>query len=242
MNITQRNKDCFVLLLNPFVQMIVNFLKKHTKYIQPYKEFIWKRDHPNSHSKYEMNRFFKKVDRSIIRFHIHDVLSKMIDTSYFKLIKIQHPDNYYYFSYGFSIKDLPTLNLMQLCETLSKKPMICSPKDWKLDQGDIKNGGYLSWSETGYDLPIFDKAVHLKVDILYSKTYLEKIKHYDASLIDLLWDICYQSRRWEKWVGDDFAPEEQKEELIKLEKELITPQSSGAISKQHYSEYKRRKL
>jgi len=34
--------------------------------------------------------------------------------------------------------------------------------------------------------------------------------------IDKFWKICYDSKRWEKWVGDDFNPFIQKEELIRI--------------------------
>ena len=34
--------------------------------------------------------------------------------------------------------------------------------------------------------------------------------------LDKFWKICYNSKRWEKWVGSDFDPFTQKEELIKI--------------------------
>ncbi len=34
--------------------------------------------------------------------------------------------------------------------------------------------------------------------------------------IDKFWKICYGSKRWEKWVGSNFDPFTQKEELIKI--------------------------
>ena len=30
------------------------------------------------------------------------------------------------------------------------------------------------------------------------------------------WEICYNSKKWEKWVGKDFDPIKQKENLIKI--------------------------
>ena len=30
------------------------------------------------------------------------------------------------------------------------------------------------------------------------------------------YDICYKSKRWEKWVSKDFIPQENKKELIKI--------------------------
>jgi len=34
--------------------------------------------------------------------------------------------------------------------------------------------------------------------------------------IDEYYDICYESKRWEKWVDKDFDPEDNKKELIKI--------------------------
>ena len=34
--------------------------------------------------------------------------------------------------------------------------------------------------------------------------------------IDKFWKICYESKRWEKWVDSNFDPFTQKEELIKI--------------------------
>ena len=34
--------------------------------------------------------------------------------------------------------------------------------------------------------------------------------------IDKFWEICYNSKRWEKWVNSNFNPFLQKEELIKI--------------------------
>ena len=34
--------------------------------------------------------------------------------------------------------------------------------------------------------------------------------------IDKFWKICYESKRWEKWVDSNFDPYLQKEDLIKI--------------------------
>ena len=34
--------------------------------------------------------------------------------------------------------------------------------------------------------------------------------------IDEYYNICYESKRWEKWVDKDFIPEDNKKELIKI--------------------------
>lgn len=49
-----------------------------------------------------------------------------------------------------------------------------------------------------------------------TKTILKKIKEENPKLLNLMWEICYNSKKWEKWVGSDFSPTEQKEELINI--------------------------
>ena len=48
-----------------------------------------------------------------------------------------------------------------------------------------------------------------------TQTYLNQIKNR-KQLFDRYWEICYNSKKWEKWVGKDFDPIKQKENLIKI--------------------------
>ena len=38
----------------------------------------------------------------------------------------------------------------------------------------------------------------------------------DPEILDRLWKICYESKRWEKWVTSDFDPIKEKIQLIKI--------------------------
>ena len=49
-----------------------------------------------------------------------------------------------------------------------------------------------------------------------TKVYLEKIKNERPELLEVFYKICFDSKRWVKWVGKDFNPSEQKEELINI--------------------------
>ena len=55
------------------------------------------------------------------------------------------------------------------------------------------NGDYLppSLIKQKMDLGLDSINIAPEFGQIETKTYLEKIKHYDTSLIDLLWDICY---------------------------------------------------
>jgi hypothetical protein len=48
------------------------------------------------------------------------------------------------------------------------------------------------------------------------KTYLEQIEKNEPDLIECLWEICYNSNRWKKWVDNTFNPIKQKKELINI--------------------------
>jgi|TARA_R110002153_G_scaffold171671_1_gene324541 hypothetical protein len=46
---------------------------------------------------------------------------------------------------------------------------------------------------------------------------IETISYIESNIdIDKFWKICYDSKRWVKWVDDSFDPIKQKEELIKI--------------------------
>jgi fructose/tagatose bisphosphate aldolase len=49
-----------------------------------------------------------------------------------------------------------------------------------------------------------------------TQTYLTQIKFNKPILFDLFYKICYDSDRWRKWVGPNFDPSNQKEELINI--------------------------
>lgn len=49
-----------------------------------------------------------------------------------------------------------------------------------------------------------------------TKTYLDMIKHNRPDLLTSYWKICYDSKRWVKWVDKTFDPITKKEELINI--------------------------
>ena len=51
--------------------------------------------------------------------------------------------------------------------------------------------------------------------LIETQTYLDEILD-DKLTFNKFWQICYDSKRWEKWVGENFDPEKNKEELIKI--------------------------
>ena len=51
--------------------------------------------------------------------------------------------------------------------------------------------------------------------LIETKTYLDEILN-DKLTFNKFWQICYDSKRWEKWVAENFDPKKNKEELIKI--------------------------
>jgi hypothetical protein len=51
--------------------------------------------------------------------------------------------------------------------------------------------------------------------LIETQTYLNKINN-QKELFERYWEICYQSKKWVKWVSGDFDPIKQKENLIKI--------------------------
>lgn len=50
--------------------------------------------------------------------------------------------------------------------------------------------------------------------LIETQTYLDEIK--DPKILDRFWEICFESKRWVKWVTDEFDPLNEKIQLIKI--------------------------
>ena len=51
----------------------------------------------------------------------------------------------------------------------------------------------------------------------YSNNWtIESLSKYAKNLFQRYWELCYQSKKWVKWVKNDFNPVEEKENLIKV--------------------------
>lgn len=51
--------------------------------------------------------------------------------------------------------------------------------------------------------------------LIETQIYLDQINDR-KDLFERYWEICYQSKKWVKWVSEDFDPIKQKENLIKI--------------------------
>lgn len=75
------------------------------------------------------------------------------------------------------------------------------------------NGDYIPFKliKEKMDLGLNSINIAPEFGLIETQTYLDNNIN-----IDKFWKICYESKRWEKWVNSDFNPFTQKEELIKI--------------------------
>jgi len=76
------------------------------------------------------------------------------------------------------------------------------------------NGDYLTNSQikTRFDMGLDSLNIAPEFGQLETHCYLQEFRDN----IENFYNICYKSKRWEKWVSNDFIPYENKEELIKI--------------------------
>jgi hypothetical protein len=76
------------------------------------------------------------------------------------------------------------------------------------------NGDYLSNDEykVRFDVGLDSINIAPEFGQLETLCYLEEM----GEDIDEYYNICYESKRWEKWVDETFIPEDNKKELIKI--------------------------
>jgi len=78
------------------------------------------------------------------------------------------------------------------------------------------NGDYIPVStiREKFDLGLDSINIAPEFGLIETQTYLDNIK--EDIIFDEYWRICFESKKWEKWVNDSFDPYLNKEELIKI--------------------------
>jgi hypothetical protein len=90
-----------------------------------------------------------------------------------------------------------------------------------------KNSGMLSKEHNGDYLPIElirDKfklglnSINIAPEFgqIETQIYLNKIKEEKPELLEIFYNICYLSKRWKKWVPEEYSPRNQPEQLINI--------------------------
>ena len=80
------------------------------------------------------------------------------------------------------------------------------------------NGDYLSISDMQSRFDIGLDAINIAPEFGQFETdiFLDIVKEIDGGYFEDLYQICYKSKRWEKWIKPGFNPEKEKEKIIKI--------------------------
>jgi hypothetical protein len=78
------------------------------------------------------------------------------------------------------------------------------------------NGDYISVStiKEKFDLGLKSINIAPEFGLIETLTYLNEIT--DSNMFEEYFQMCYDSKKWEKWVNEDFNPYTQKQDLIKI--------------------------
>ena len=76
----------------------------------------------------------------------------------------------------------------------------------------LQNNGRMTASDLSDKIDLSIPTVTDRIRKLSEYGYLQEFRDN----IENFYNICYKSKRWEKWVSNDFIPYENKEELIKI--------------------------
>ena len=90
--------------------------------------------------------------------------------------------------------------------------MIKVAKSWKLLSKE-HNGDYIPINLIKEKMSLGLDAINIAPEF----GLIETLSYLNEGIdLNKFWGICYNSKRWEKWVNADFDPFTQKEELIKI--------------------------
>ena len=95
------------------------------------------------------------------------------------------------------------------------KEMVAVARKYKLISKE-HNGDYIPVEtiKEKFDLGLDCINIAPEFGLIETQTYLEEIKN--GKLLDRFWQICYDSKKWVKWVNPGFDPYYNKEQLVKI--------------------------
>jgi len=93
--------------------------------------------------------------------------------------------------------------------------MVAVARDYKLLSKE-HNGDYIPTSLIREKMSLGLDCINIapEVGLIETQTYLQNIK--DDEILENFWKVCFESRRWEKWVDASFDPFTQKIDLINI--------------------------
>jgi hypothetical protein len=81
------------------------------------------------------------------------------------------------------------------------------------------NGDYIPISiiKEKFNLGLDSINIAPEFGLIETLTYIKEIENnWNFRMMDDFWRICFESKKWEKWVNQDFDPYTQKRDLIKI--------------------------
>lgn len=81
------------------------------------------------------------------------------------------------------------------------------------------NGDYISISiiREKFSLGLDSINIAPEFGLIETSSYVKEIENSrNLNLMDKFWKICFESKKWEKWVNENFNPYLNREELIKI--------------------------
>ena len=95
------------------------------------------------------------------------------------------------------------------------KDMVKVAKKHKLISKE-HNGDYITTKVINEKFKLGLDSINIAPEfgLIETQTYLDNIK--DKKLFDLFYQLCHDSRRWEKWVDSKFSPIKNKTKLIQI--------------------------
>ena len=130
-------------------------------------------------------------------------LYNSLPTKIFKQIK------YLVIQSGTSLKETTNTGEYDKGRLLS---MINVAKHWGLISKE-HNGDYIPSTLIKEKMSLGLDSINIAPEfgLIETQTYLDNNIN-----VNKFWEICYKSKRWEKWVNSDFDPLTQKEDLIRI--------------------------
>lgn len=149
------------------------------------------------------------TEEAIRRFEPKELNQLIIDLYNSLPKKIFNQIKYLVIQSGTSLKETTNTGEYDKGRLLS---MINVAKHWKLTSKE-HNGDYIPSELIKEKMALGLDSINIAPEfgLIETQTYL------DSNInVDEFWKICLESKRWEKWVGPNFDPLIQKEELIKI--------------------------
>lgn len=181
--------------------------KRYPKYVEGLQ---WTIDMINFCYRENPNIVFEiGTEESIRRFDTHELNQLLIDLQSKLSTEIFNQIKYLVIQSGTSLKGNINTGDYDKDRLLG---MIKVAKSWNILSKE-HNGDYIPISLIKEKMDLGLDAINIAPEfgLIETQTYID-----NGIDIDKFWKICYDSKRWEKWVDSNFDPLTQKEDLIKI--------------------------